>query len=393
LLVVGIVGVVLASAWLFEQLFLGPFVVPVDFAEYWAAGYLNVNRQDPYSGANVLAVQRSLGWDTTAIMMWNPPWALTLVMPLGLLPFQVAHGLWLILSFSLVMLSADLLWRGFGGEPRMRWVAQLLALTFGPTVFLIGTAQITAFVLVGLAGFVYFAKHDRPLLAGACAALTAVKPHLLSLFALWLLLDATRSAFGRKVIIGGVLVGVFACVPPTLANPDVWSQYWEATHGSSTDAHHHYSDWTPPLVGWWLRQAMPGQPFLVQWLSLVFAVVGFFAWWVVNRRRPMPREACVPWFVGLSLLVAPYGAWTFDLVLLLVPVLAVAVCVTKAGTVAVRRLGCVLLLGVDVAMLVGMQSKVPAQTYVWVTPVILVACRLVSSRCRDNSTQSATQVP
>src|SRR5207248_301064 len=146
------------------------------------------------------------------------------------------------------------------------FVAHVLALAFAPTVFLIGGGQITAIALFGVAGYAWCARANRPLAAGACAALTAIKPHLLILFALWLVLDATRSAFGRRVLLGGVLVGAAACVPPTLANPDVWTQYREATSGPSSADHNHLAVWKPPVAGWWLRQSVPERPFAAQWV-------------------------------------------------------------------------------------------------------------------------------
>ena len=207
LIAIGVVVICFVSVLLLDKLFRGGLNAPLDFAEYWTAGKLSVAGESPYGGANVRAQQRSLGLNDTAIMMWKPPWTLTLVMPIGALPFRVAYGVWVLVHLALLLLSAELLWRAFGGAPRLRWVSHLIALTFGPTMFLIGAGQITTVVLLGLAGFAYFARMDRPYLAGACTALTAVKPHLLALFALWLLLEATRSAIARKVLLGGLFVG------------------------------------------------------------------------------------------------------------------------------------------------------------------------------------------
>jgi hypothetical protein len=59
-----------------------------DFVEYWAAGCLNVLGGDPYSGEQLFELQREVGWaKDVPLMMWNPPPALTIVMPFGLLPY------------------------------------------------------------------------------------------------------------------------------------------------------------------------------------------------------------------------------------------------------------------------------------------------------------------
>jgi Glycosyltransferase family 87 len=378
LLAAGVVTVVVVCAWLTGRLFRDGLNAPIDFAAFWTAGRLNAEGHNPYSGAEVRAVQRALGWDGTAVIMWNPPWALSLVMPVGLADFRFAYGLWVLLNLALVALSAELLWRGFGRPSRLRWVAHVVAITFAPTAFLVGSGQLTAFVLFGLAGFLYFARSDRPLAAGVCAALTAVKPHLLALFALWLLLEATCSAFGRKALLGGLLVGLAACVPPTVANPDVWTQYREATSGPSSADHHHVAHWEPPLVGWWVRQLVPGRPFAAQCLPLAVAVAAFAAWWWTNRAGPPRWDERLPWVVGFSLFVAPYGGWTYDFVLLLLPVLAAAAKVSRASGPAPLATGLVLLVTFNAGLLVMMLNQPPSMVYVWVTPWVLVAVAVVS---------------
>ncbi|MCE9564973.1 MAG: DUF2029 domain-containing protein [Planctomycetes bacterium] len=379
LLAVGVIVIIFASGSLLNNLFFAEKPLPIDFAEYWAAGHLNAAGADPYSGPNVRAVQREIGLEDidTAIMMWNPPWTLSLVMPIGAMHPRTAYGVWMLVNLALVGVAAVLFWRGFGGLPRFRGLAILIALSFGPTVFLIGAAQITAFVLFGLAGFLYFARNDRPLCAGICVAFTAIKPHLLVLFAVWLLLEATRSAFGRWVVVGGLLVGVFMSVPPGLANPAVWKQYIEATTGPSSADHRHVSEWTPPLIGWWLRQMVPGQPFAVQWLPMAIAVPGFVAWWFVNRKQPPQWEERLPWVVGASLVVAPYGAYAYDLVLLLVPVLATAVHLTRFPNRRVCVIGLVFLFCVNAAILAMMLAQLKSPVYVWATPVTLCGCAIL----------------
>jgi hypothetical protein len=372
----GIVALVVGVSQ-FDSLFRSQLNAPLDFAEYWTAGQLNAAGRNPYSGANVREVQRGLGLDDTAIMMWNPPWAISLMMPIGLLPFRTAYGVWVVVHLVLVIASAHLLWSGFGGAPRLRWVAYLLALTFTPTIFVIGSGQITAVVLFGLAGFLYFARNNRPFAAGACAALTAVKPHLLALFAVWLLLDATRSSFARRILLGGIVVGGLACIAPTVTNPEVWSQYWEATHAPSSADHHHISDWKPPLVGWWLRQAVPGQPFAVQWLPLAAILLPFIAWQLLSKKQVSERLDSLPWIVGVSLVAAPYGAWSFDLVLLLVPVLATAARLAEAGNRHAVALGLVCLVTVNAVSLVMMINRVPSEWYVWLAPCVLLSIAAV----------------
>jgi hypothetical protein len=128
----------------------------------------------------------------------------------------------------------------------------VLALTFVPTAYLIGIGQITAVVLFGLAAFLAAARANRPFLAGTAAALTAIKPHLLTVFALWLLLNAATRRFGRCVVLGGVVIGLGAVGLTTLVNPDVWSDYLRATTGADDANRFGLSNWMPPVIGGWL---------------------------------------------------------------------------------------------------------------------------------------------
>jgi hypothetical protein len=382
---VGFGAVLILTGMILDGLFRVDLRAPLDFTEYWVAGRLNLHGRNPYDGTLVREAQRALGLDATAIMMWNPPWALTLVMPLGALPFRAGYGLWVLANLGLVLLSAELLWRGFGGPAGRRGLAYVLALGFVPTIFLIGSGQITGVVLVGLAGFLAAARSGRWGLAGAVGALTAVKPHLLGLFALMLVLDALRSRSGRRVVLAGAAVGLLACVPPTLANPDVWYQYLTATTGGDSADHHGLSHWQPPLAGWWLRASL-GLPFTVQFLPFAVAAVGFAVWY---WRQP-PTDAAnvadrLPVVVGLSLLAAPYGVWQHDLVLLLVPVLATAARLAARPNPVGVALGLAVLLVANAAALVMMMQQAESKWYVWFAPAILLGCRA--------ATRAAVPVP
>ena len=206
-----------------------------------------------------------------------------------------------------------------------------------------------------------------------------MKPHLLALFALWLIFEGVRTPFGRRVLLGGAVVGVLACVPPTLSHGAVWADYLRATTSPSSADHHHLSRWTPPLAGWWLRQAVPGHPFWVQWLPLGVAVVGFVAWYGCALRRPRGRPPeehvrYLPFLVGASLLAAPYGVWQHDLVLLLVPIFAAAVRLAGRPDPRAVALGLGVLVSVNAVSLVMMLNRASSEWYVWFAPCVLLGC-------------------
>ena len=71
-------------------------------------------------------LERAAGTEET-VLMWNPPWALPLVLPFGMLDARPAHLLWLLVQFAALAVSADCLWRFFGGAAERRWIAWLIA--------------------------------------------------------------------------------------------------------------------------------------------------------------------------------------------------------------------------------------------------------------------------
>src|SRR5438477_8868221 len=66
-----------------------------DFVEYWAAGRLTLQGENPYDIERMEQMQREAGRSDEGILMWNPPWTLPLVLPLGLLDVRTAHLVWL----------------------------------------------------------------------------------------------------------------------------------------------------------------------------------------------------------------------------------------------------------------------------------------------------------
>src|SRR5690349_4291378 len=70
---------------------------PPDFLQVWSAGRLHLAGENPYDPVRMLELQKANRLpDDRASMMWNPPWALALVMPVGGLPINAAQVLWLL---------------------------------------------------------------------------------------------------------------------------------------------------------------------------------------------------------------------------------------------------------------------------------------------------------
>src|SRR5262249_24225835 len=94
--------------WKGRHLLADPtFFPPDDFVEYYAAGGLNAFAQIRHAGTPLLDLEQRAGGDRAEpVMMWNPPWTLTLAMPLGLFDpseARIAQLLWLAVSLILVV--------------------------------------------------------------------------------------------------------------------------------------------------------------------------------------------------------------------------------------------------------------------------------------------------
>ena len=346
-----------------------------DFIRYWTAGRLIATGGDPYSPDQVLALQKQVGWtDDDPLLMWNPPWTLVLVVPFGLLPFDVARLVCLLLQFALSILCANWIWRFYGGTARFHWVSWLISFSYYPLIVVLIIGQISLLVLLAMAGFLYFERRQQGLLAGALAALAAVKPHLVYLFWVALIIWALH---GRRwaVLGGAAAVGLFSTAIAWLFDPLVLQQYWHAL------GHHHPPlDAFTPTFGTFLRI---GTGLDTTWLQLVPTMIGIlwclFHW--LRCRRTWKWSDELPLLLLVSCLTTFYGAWVLDLVVLLVPVLQSAVWVARIQRRAIT-ISCVLahLMINAIAMLMRVAGFAEHQ-FIWFTPVLF--CGYLALRWRE----------
>lgn len=373
-LVVGAAAVLLAA----DRLVSAPgFRLPKDFIEYWAAARIVLRGADPYHPDNLLIEQRLVEPKRSeAVMMWNPPPALVLYMPLALVPVRWASLLWVATQVAAVLLACDWLWRTyFAGR---RWIALLLGASFVGTWWLVAYGQNTGFLLLGLAGFQYFTFRQQPLAAGACAALTALKPHLLAGFGVLFLADAiTRS--GRQALLAGVAVIAIALAGVVLLNPHVLGQFLAAVQNPGPGAVP-LSAWTLPAPSYWLRKAIDPNRFGLQFLPTLTLCAALVIWRFRSGKNWNWQRA-LPGVVAASVLCTPYGGWIFDLPVLLVPVVAVA-----ARIVARERwkLFVIFVLGLMVVNVGSFATPGALHGYWWVAPAIVGWC-LIGYGCSSLS--------
>lgn len=182
-------------------------VVVGDFVEYWAAGRLCWQGENPYALELLAPLQQSAGSSKPRpLLMHNPPWALTLVLPFALLDYGPAQLAWTLLLLAILLLSTDLLWRVYAGPLKQRWLAWVLGLFFAPSLFALNIGQLSPLLLLGLAGSLWFARREQWFWAGVAATLLIIKPQLFYLF--WPALAFGVVATRRWQLVGGGIWGV-----------------------------------------------------------------------------------------------------------------------------------------------------------------------------------------
>jgi len=343
---------------------------PDDFVEYWAAGRLNAFGLNPYDGTLLLPLERDAGRDTDEpIMMWNPPWTLSLAMPIGLLKARAAQLLWLVVSLALVVGCSDRLWALYGGPAGRRWVAWLLSLTFLPTLLVLQAGQIGPFILLGVAAFLLAERAGRPWWAGAAGVLIAIKPHLVYLFWIALAVWAVRRPVPTrwKVIAGGLLAGLLATAIPAACNPDVLDQYRDAM------THRTPEQWKSPTIGSLLREVFGADRFDLQFVPALVGLAWLLAVAWRDRHREWNWAERMPMLLLVSFVTASYGAWPFDLVILLPAVIRVAAGLAVAGDRVRVWLWAAIYAAINAAALAMNLTHCTSELFVWMAPTLLVA--------------------
>jgi hypothetical protein len=355
LLAGAVVLVVAGMAW---QLSRGVQLPLFDFVEYWAAGRLNAQGQNPYDPDALRQLEKAAGRDTPAVPMLNPPWVLPLVMPFGLLEVQTAQLLWLLLQLCALVVSADWLWHLYGGTSAKRWVAWLVAFTFLPSYFSLTAGQISPLLLLGTAIFLHAVRTNRPVVAGGSTLLLAIKPHLLLLVLVALLLWSVQER-RWSLLLSATLTGLAATLIALVCNPDVLTQYVHMLKNPP-------AEYRSPTLGYLLRLWLGEDRFWLQFLPPLAGLAWLVAYWRRHRRN-WDWQRHLPLVLLVSLLTAAYGAWPFDLVLLLVPVLQVAVRPHRPRLAVGLH---VVINGLALFLLLGGPEFL---TFLWLTPALLAA--------------------
>lgn len=301
------IATVAGLALAFTALFL--CVVPLagnitgsrDFVVFWATGQQLLHHANPYDAIAMKQIEESAGLNTGygVLYMRNPPWALPLALPLGLLGLRVGAFLWSLVIVGCLAASVLILWRMHGRPAnRIHW----LGLSFGPALICAMMGQSSVFALLGYVLFLYLHR-TRPFLAGVSLWFCMLKPHLFIPFGvvllLWIVLTRTY-----RILAGGAVALVASCALTYLIDPTAWADYAQMMRTVGLE-----KEYIPCLIvvlRLWIAPHAMWLQYLAPLLGSVWAI-GYF--W--PRRSDWTWEKNGNLLVLVSLVAAPYS-WIYD---------------------------------------------------------------------------------
>jgi hypothetical protein len=268
-----------------------------DFIVYWATGQQLLHHGNPYDPHAMSSIERGAGMPAkySVNYMRNPPWALPLALPLGMLGFRAASlvgAAGLALCF---VVSVQLLWQMYG---RPQSSLYFIGYSFAPALVCLIWGQTSLFALLGLVLFLRLYR-TQPFAAGMALWFCLLKPHLLLPF--FAVLFAWILASGSyRVLAGAVVALAVSCALAYAIDPMAFGQY---LHMASTSGVEHQDI---PSISVLLRNWIAPQAF---WVQFVPAALGSL--WALkyfwNRRKEWEWRQHGSLVALASILVTPYA--------------------------------------------------------------------------------------
>lgn len=327
-----------------------------DFVEYWASGQLLIHHANPYDAAALEKLEHSAGFPDGAptLIMGNPPSAMLLVLPLGMVNAIPGEWLWLMLQLASLAASVHLV-RQTLGLPR--GPLQLLVFGFAPVLSCLLAGQISVFLLLGLVLFLRWHK-SRPFFSGAALWLCLLKPHLFLPFGVVLLLWIVKQRRYRTLAGVGASLGISSAIA-TAMDLHIWTQYRSMMGEERIDR------LGLPCISTMLRQVMYPHTFWVQALPAALGCT-WAVYYFMRRHGEWDWLEHGSILILVSILVAPYS-WFMDQAIL-IPALLLGLSSTRSRTwIAVLALMSAV---IEIAAFRGIMLLSPF--YLWTAPAWLL---------------------
>jgi hypothetical protein len=349
-------------------LLVKPEILPSDdYFQFWVAGNQNLHGENPFD-PQIIEQRRiqvgSIPSFTLISVMLNPPWAITLLMPFGLIRYPISRVAWLIFSIVLFLLSVQLLWRIYSGNPKLRWLPILMVFIFAPTISVLEKGQLTALILLGITGFLYFTVIERnDWLAGIFLALASIKPQMIILF--WIALLFWIIQQRRWLILISTTISVLSLILLAIIfNPHIIQQYFGMLQT------YQISDWAVPTIGAYLRFFWLGtQRFWLQFLPIALGGIWVIYYWYRHHKSWNWVDE-LPIILLVSMVVSPYS-WTYDLVILVPAIVLATIRIAIDWKHWTTLLLAIIFLGISLLDLV-LHMKLDDFWFIWLAPALSI---------------------
>lgn len=214
---------IVVGSIMFLAALMASYSLPVqDLAQYWAAAHLI--GKNPYSMPLAVQFEHSAGIGSTPLIIKMPPWAVVLVLPLGILGYHSSFAIWALMSVVIISGSTYLV--GHGLFPGTSLAPVALPFIFGPTFVLLMLGQFTVLVLLGVVLFCYLVRRRHDWLAGASLLFVLAKPHVPLLFLIAIVLWVVHTK-RRTILISASLALTSASLLAVLINHHIFEQFWQ----------------------------------------------------------------------------------------------------------------------------------------------------------------------
>ncbi|MFZ2398546.1 MAG: glycosyltransferase family 87 protein [Smithella sp.] len=289
-----------------------------DFAAYWSSARLLTSGQNPYQSDQIFALQKSLGLtDKEPTVIYNPPWAITYILPFASENYLLGKFLWLLFIFICTLICSLWLWQFYGGTDTGRIWGILILFTYVHLYFTFVRGQIVPLILLGVVGFLHFEKQKKWFLAGVFVCLLGIKPQDTYLFLIALLFWIIyKKQWG--ILLGATCATIFITAIPLFYNPDIFFQYYTEILANSFQ-----HKWQTPTAGYWLISLWGTKKHFFEYLPTIAGAAWLFYHWHRNYTK-WEWAGQVPLLLFVSLMTTFY-VWSNDYLLLIVAIIQASI--------------------------------------------------------------------
>ena len=286
-----------------------------DFIEYWAAYKVFSENKNLYDPAAILETQKTICTTDTPLMMWNPPWTLSILEPVLKLDFITSVRFFVLINIFLVFFASLLIGSSLNG---FHWFwTFVIALSFPSVWNCLHYGQV-GILLLFFSSLCYWALcKDKPLIAGVAMSFATIKPHLfitLGIFLSWWLIKNKQYRFflGFFLALAAILLVTYLKAYTAILyyasiifNPDEIQ--------GIVRAHEWITASIPSVLGYYLPYKESSKATTIMLSGLVNIIV--FSALVFYQPRSNLKQL-FPIVLAISVVFSPF-AWFFDQALLL----------------------------------------------------------------------------